>query len=206
VIALEKRIYLASRSPRRRELLKQIGVSFELLLLRGDPNRGADVDEARRPGESAADYVIRIAGMKAQCGWLRVTQRLIPDHPVLAADTAVAIDGIILGKPANKEDAVAMLKNLSGKQHDVFTAVAMCRRDHADVRLSSSKVAFRELSEDEIRRYVATGESCDKAGAYAIQGRAASFVSQLCGSYSGVMGLPLFETEQLLARFGYTVL
>lgn len=206
MIALEKRIYLASRSPRRRELLKQIGVSFELLLLRGDPNRGADVDEARRPDESAADYVTRIAGMKAQCGWLRVTQRLIPDHAVLAADTAVAIDGVILGKPANKEEAVSMLKNLSGKQHDVFTAVAMCRRDHSDVRLSASKVEFRELSEDEIRRYVATGESGDKAGAYAIQGRAASFVSQLCGSYSGVMGLPLYETEQLLARFGYTVL
>jgi septum formation protein len=203
VIGLEKRVYLASRSLRRRELLKQIGVNFEVLLLRGDPNRAADVDETPLPDEPPAEYVSRMARLKAQAGWLRVLERRLPDYPVVAADTTVVVDGATLGKPANRDDAVAMLQRLSGNQHEVLTAVAICRKEHLKMRLCTSMVEFRALDEAEIRRYVATGEPLDKAGAYAIQGRAGTFVSRLCGSYSGVMGLPLYETGELLASFGY---
>ena len=202
---LEKRIYLASRSPRRRELLKQIGVSFEALLLREDLVRGPDVEEAPHSGESPLDYAQRVARSKAEMGWSRVLQRKLRPFPVLAADTIVSLDGEIIGKPDSRAHALETLKKLSGKRHEVHTAVAMCNHDAFEVKLSSTVVEFGELTEAEIKRYIAGGEALDKAGAYAVQGRAAMFIRSISGSYSGVMGLPLFETVQLLRRFGYQI-
>lgn len=199
----EKRIYLASRSPRRRELLKQIGISFEVLLCRENPARGADVDETPLPGEPARDYVTRITRAKTETCWRCVICRKLPRLPVLAADTAVALEGVVIGKPADRDHAAEMLRRLSGREHQVFTAVAVAFENEVDMRLSESAVTFRELTDDEIRRYIATGETLDKAGAYAVQGRAAAFISAIRGSYSGVMGLPLFETAELLKKFGY---
>lgn len=202
----EQRIYLASRSPRRRELLKQIGVNFDVLLLREDPSRGEDVDERTLPEESPEDYVNRIAKAKAEFGWMRVLQRRLRPNPVLGADTSVVLDGALLGKPANREDAERLLAKLSGRSHQVLSAVAVCYREHVQFRLSSTTVDFRPITEQEIRHYVATGEPLDKAGAYAIQGRGAAFIRNIAGSYSGVMGLPLFETTALLQHFGFEVL
>ena len=197
----EKRIYLASRSPRRRELLKQIGVGFELLLLREDLKRGADVDETPLAVEDPVAYAVRIARTKAGVAAQQVLARGLPPLPVLAADTTVVLDGAIIGKPSDAEDARRMLGELSGRQHDVITAVALARRDRIETRVSRSAVTFRMLKADEIRRYVATGEPLDKAGGYAIQGRAGVFVTQITGSYSGIMGLPLAETGELLNLF-----
>jgi len=202
----DRHIYLASRSLRRRELLKQIGVSFEVLLLRETPGRQVDFDEAPRAGESALGYVERVARHKAQAGWTRLSQRRMLRHPVLAADTTVALDGAILGKPSDRDEATAFLRQLSGSVHQVHTAVAVSHEDRLELAVSSTEVEFRELSELEIRHYVASGESLDKAGAYAIQGRAAMFVRAIRGSYSGVVGLPLFETGQLLSGFGIRLL
>ena len=199
-------IYLASRSSRRRELLKQIGVSFEVLLLREGPGRGSDVDETTLPGETPSDYVMRVAREKAQAGWQRLGQRRLLRFPVLAADTAVAVDQQILGKPSGREQALAFLRRLSGRSHYVHTAVAVCLESRMELLVSTTEVRFRELGEPEMRGYVATGEPMDKAGAYAIQGRAAAFIPSISGSYSGVMGLPLFETSDLLGRFGYSML
>ena len=196
----DKRIYLASRSPRRRELLKQAGIAFDLLLLRSDLKRGVDVDEAPLPGEAPVAYVKRIVGAKAEAGWRHVLMRRLPPSPVLAADTTVVLDGEIVGKPDNAEHAQALLRRLSGRTHEVLTAVAVARDERVDTALSTSTVEFRELADSEIRRYVATGEPLDKAGAYAIQGRAAVFVRGIAGSYSGIMGLPLYETAELLRR------
>lgn len=198
---LEQRIYLASRSPRRRELLKQIGVTFELLLVRGDPARGADVNEATLPEESPRDYVKRIAALKAETGWIQVARRRMREYPVLSADTVIALDNAIIGKPASREHAEEILKKLSGRSHQVLSAVSFCRDQTGETLLSVSEVQFRELQEPEIKRYVAGGEGLDKAGAYSIQGKAAAFISGISGSYSGVMGLPLFETAQLLRKF-----
>ena len=195
------RIYLASRSPRRRELLQQIGIAFETLLLREDARRGADVDETPAPGESPEDYVIRVARDKAVAGWRQIASRRLPPHPVLAADTTVVLDGAIIGKPADAEHARQMLRRLSGRTHRVLTAVAVAREARMETVLSASAVEFRELADGEIGHYVASGEPLDKAGAYAIQGRAAVFVRAISGSYSGIMGLPLFETAELLGRF-----
>jgi septum formation protein len=195
------RIYLASRSPRRRELLKQIGIPFELLLLREDLRRGVDVDEAPLPGELPAAYVSRVARAKAEAGWRRIASRRLPPHPVLAADTTVVLDGGIIGKPADAQHAQQLLRRLSGQTHQVMTAVAVAREARVETALSTSAVEFRELDAGEIQRYVASGEALDKAGAYAIQGRAAVFVRAISGSYSGIMGLPLFETAELLGRF-----
>lgn len=197
----DKRIYLASRSPRRRELLRQIGIAFEALLLREDVRRGADVDEAPAPGESPQDYVNRVARDKAEAGWRRIASRGLLPRPVLAADTTVVVDGGIIGKPADARHAQQMLRRLSGRTHRVMTAVAVAREARVETALSTSAVEFRELADGEIRRYVASGEPLDKAGAYAIQGRAAVFVRGISGSYSGIMGLPLFETAELLGRF-----
>lgn len=201
-----QRIYLASRSPRRRELLKQIGVGYEMLLLREDLARGADVDETPLPDEAPLDYVRRIAQAKAATGWLRVEQRHLPHLPVLAADTAVAAGGRIMGKPTDSQAAAEMLSVLSGREHEVLSAVALAYEGRMEMRLSVSTVVFKALSAEQIRRYVLTGEPLDKAGAYAIQGKAAAFVSSLSGSYSGVMGLPLSETAELLADFGMEIL
>jgi septum formation protein len=195
------RIYLASRSPRRRELLKQIGVAFEVLVLREHPGRGSDVDESLLPGESPDDYVRRVCRSKAASGWDRIVQRRLRRFPVLSADTVVCIDGEILGKPADPADAARMLRLLSGREHRVLTAVALRLEDRTELVASESRVRFCELAEPEIEAYVDSGEPTDKAGAYAIQGRAAAFVTELHGSYSGIMGLPLYETAQLIKKF-----
>jgi septum formation protein len=196
----ERGIYLASRSPRRRELLSQIGVRYHLLLFRDRVGEQADVDETTLSGEAPAAYVERMARAKAEAGWRRMLQRNLPIAPVLAADTTVAFEGRIFGKPANREQAEQFLGTLSGKRHEVLTAVALKNHEQLEFALSSSEVLFKTLSRDEIAQYVASGESDDKAGAYGIQGRAARFVVELRGSYSGVMGLPLYETSQLLEK------
>ena len=196
----ERGIYLASRSPRRRELLSQIGVRYHLLLFRDRVGEQADVDETTLSGEAPGAYVERMARAKAEAGWRRMLQRNLPIAPVLAADTTVAFEGRIFGKPANREQAEQFLGTLSGKRHEVLTAVALKNHEQLEFALSSSEVLFKTLSRDEIAQYVASGESDDKAGAYGIQGRAARFVVELRGSYSGVMGLPLYETSQLLEK------
>lgn len=199
---LDRSIYLASRSPRRRELLGHIGVKFHLLLFRNRAGAAPDIDEAPQPGEDPRDYVMRLARAKAAVGWKRMLERNLPLAPVLAADTTVALEGRIFGKPQDRADAGRMLAELSGRRHEVLTAVALQFDDEVETALSVSDVQFRELSADEIRAYVATGESDDKAGAYAIQGRAALFVAEIRGSQSGIVGLPLYETAQLLQRMG----
>ncbi|MDA0225486.1 MAG: Maf family protein [Proteobacteria bacterium] len=185
-------LYLASRSPRRRELLAQIDVRFELL--------DAEVDEAVRGEERPADYVERLARAKAEAAWARIGREGLRAAPVLAADTTVTLDGRILGKPADRREAAQMLGALSGQRHEVFTAIAVRTDSGLETAVSRSEVAFRVLEADEIRQYLDTGEADDKAGAYAIQGRAARFIVELRGSYSGVVGLPLFETARLLER------
>jgi septum formation protein len=187
-------IVLASRSPRRRALLEQIGVQYRLL---GDGAADA-VDESVHAGETPEAYVKRVTRAKAEGGWSRLAAAGLAPAPVLAADTAVVVDQRILGKPANRGEAVRMLGLLSGRTHEVLTGVALCGASHFDYALSRSRVRFRPLDDAEIRAYLATGEADDKAGAYAIQGRAAQFVVALEGSYSGVMGLPLYETAQLI--------
>jgi septum formation protein len=202
VAPLDRSIYLASRSPRRRELLAQIGVRFHLLLFRDRPQSDPDLDETVLARESPAVYVERVARAKALAGWKRVEQRNLPRAAVLAADTTVALEGRILGKPADRREAAEMLGALAGKRHEVLTAVVIRNDAQVEAVLSTSEVAFKPLSADEIRRYVASGECDDKAGAYAIQGRAGAFITELRGSFSGVMGLPLYETSQLLEKFG----
>ena len=197
---LDRGIYLASRSPRRRELLSQIGVRYHLLLFRSRPDSPPDVDETFLPNEQPDTYVERVARSKAEAGWRLLRLRNLPLAPVLAADTTVALDGRILGKPADRKQAAEMLAALSGSRHEVLTAVALARDEQCDSALSRSEVQFKKLSAEEIAHYVATGECDDKAGAYAIQGRAARFVMELRGSYSGVMGLPLYEASQLLEK------
>jgi septum formation protein len=197
-----RRIYLASRSPRRRELLKQVGVSFEIVLFREDSSRGVDVDESPHAGEDARDYVLRVARSKAEAANLRLMQRRLPVYPVLAADTTVVLGDRILGKPVNAADAADMLELLSGRSHEVLTAVAVCRGDRLETRVSASTVELAPLSSAQIKQYIASGEPMDKAGAYAIQGRAGAFVRHLAGSYTGVVGLPLHETVELLESFG----
>jgi septum formation protein len=198
----DKRIYLASRSPRRRDLLKQIGVPFELLLLREDLRRGADVDETPLAEESPGVYVLRVASAKAAMAVRQIAYRGLPQKPVLSADTTVVFDGQIVGKPVDAEDAARILRTLSGREHQVLTAVAVALREQIEAQISVSSVLFRELSDAEIRSYVATGEPLDKAGAYAIQGRGGVLVTRMIGSYSGIMGLPLAETVELLQKFG----
>ena len=197
----DKRIYLASRSPRRRELLKQMGVPFELFLLREDLRRGADVDETPLPDESPGVYVLRMAGAKVNMAVRQIAYRGLPQKPVLAADTTVVFDDGIIGKPENAEQAARILRALSGREHQVLTAVALALREQVETQISVSSVWFHELTDADIRRYVATGEPLGKAGAYAIQGRAGAFVTRIAGSYSGIVGLPLVETAELLKKF-----
>lgn len=199
-LSLEHAVYLASRSPRRRELLSQIGVRFHLLLFRERPGEPPEVDENPLEGEAPDAYVVRLARAKAEAGWRRMLQRNLPPGAVLAADTTVTLDGRIYGKPASREEAVEMLRTFSGRSHEVLTAVAIKHHDSLESALSRSEVRFKAMSEEEIAQYAASGECDDKAGAYAIQGRAARYVVELRGSYSGVMGLPLYETGQLLER------
>jgi septum formation protein len=200
-VSPDPRIYRASRSPRRRELLKQLGVSFEVLLLREHSARAPDVNEDVKPGESPDRYVERVCRSKAEIGWLRVLQRSLPRLPVLSADTTVCIDDRIFSKPAGREGAMEMLRALSGREHRVLTAVAVAWETGVELIVNQNLVRFRELTDPEIAQYVETGEPMDKAGAYAIQGRAAAFIPEMLGSYTGVMGLPLFETAQLLSKY-----
>ncbi|AJY05387.1 Maf family protein [Burkholderia vietnamiensis] len=191
-------LYLASQSPRRQELLQQIGVRFELLLPR--PDEDAEALEAELAGEAADAYVQRVTVAKAEAARARLVASGKPAAPVLVADTTVTIDGAILGKPADADDALAMLTRLAGREHEVLTAVAVIGADGALLppALSRSSVRFAAAPRDAFERYVETGEPFGKAGAYAIQGRAAEFVERIAGSHSGIMGLPLFETAALL--------
>lgn len=198
----ERKIYLASSSPRRRELLRQIGIDFELLLLRNAGPRGADVTEQVHEAEAAETYVARVAGEKADFAHDLIRRRHMTPRPVLAADTTVVLDGAILGKPASHDEAVAMLSCLSGRTHQVLTAVAVRHRDFAEQIIHCSEVRFAELSTAAIAAYCATLEPYDKSGGYGIQGPAAAFVEHISGSHSGIMGLPLFETTELLRRAG----
>jgi septum formation protein len=202
----DHKIYLASKSPRRRELLRQIGVEFELLMLRDHTPRGPEVSEVVQPGELAEAYVTRVAREKAECARHTMLWRKLPIRPVLAADTTVVIEGKILGKPANVAEAVAMLKSLSGRTHQVLTSIAVMHHEDLWQVTQSSDVAFHTLTDQSINAYCATQEPYDKAGGYAIQGQAAIFIQLIAGSYSGIMGLPLFETGQLLQQAGIRVL
>ncbi|WP_191577072.1 Maf family protein [Achromobacter insolitus] len=195
------RLYLASASPRRRELLNQIGLAHQVLLVPAPPGE----DEPQHPGESAADYVQRTARDKALRGrdWMRAHD--MPILPLLAADTTVILAGEVLGKPADRDDAIRNLQALSGKTHEVHTAVAVCSGDRLLEAVSITEVHMRALQEDEIGRYCDSGEPFGKAGAYGIQGLAGTFVSHIAGSYTGVMGLPLFETANLLREAGIQV-
>jgi septum formation protein len=202
---LEPRIYLASQSPRRRELLTQIGVRFDLLLFRSGGRGDAETCEDELPGELPDDYVARVAQAKAEHGLRLLAYRRLPSRPVLAADTTLDVDGVVVGKPRDDAEAAAILAHLSGRTHRVLTAIAVAYPNRVETRLSASEVRFRTLSEAEIRAYVASGEPRDKAGAYGIQGRAAIFVAEIRGSHSGIVGLPLCETALLLREFGYPV-
>jgi len=206
VLTQRPSIYLASKSPRRQELLRQIGVEFEELLLREAAGRKRDVLESPRKDEPPQEYVKRIARTKASIGWHRMGRRGLTPRPVLAADTEVVLDGAVLGKPDDASAAVQMLEALSGRAHDVITAVAVRWNAQISLGVAASRVSFRTLGRDEIERYVATGEPFDKAGGYAVQGRAAIFIRRLEGSYSAVMGLPLFETADILSKIGYHVI
>ena len=173
---IQPRIYLASQSPRRRELLKQIGINFEMLLMRSDPRRNIDVDETPHADEQPESYVRRVCQAKAAAGYAVLRLRNLPPFPVLAADTTVTLDGRIFGKPDNEEQAAAMLRQLSGREHQVLSAVALAMDEHVEVALSVSTVRFTVLSDERIRRYLLTGEHADKAGSYAIQGHAGAFI------------------------------
>jgi septum formation protein len=197
------RLFLASRSPRRRELLHQIGVVFDTLIFRGDQRADSATDETPRFNEAPAVYVERIAKAKAQHGLKVVRERRLPPRPVLSADTVLEFGGKIIGKPATLEEATAILRSLSGQTHRVLTGVAVTEDWRTEYVLSTSEVRFRAIEDEEIRRYVLSGEPMDKAGAYGIQGRAGLFVEHLSGSYTGVMGLPVCETGELLKRFGW---
>jgi septum formation protein len=197
-----QRIYLASRSPRRRDLLQQIGVAFEVLPADKGGPRDTDVDETPLAGEAPPDYVMRVARAKAETGWRTVMQCGLPVFPVLAADTTVVLDDEIIGKPDDPAHARELLARLSGRTHQVLTAIAVVADGRMETALSASTVEFRRLDDAEILRYAASGEPLGKAGAYAIQGRAGVFVRAIGGSYSGIMGLPLYETAELLQRFG----
>ncbi|MBV8656809.1 MAG: septum formation inhibitor Maf [Burkholderiales bacterium] len=188
-------IYLASGSPRRRELLNQIGVPFDRI--------GSEVDETPAAGEGAHAYVARLAAEKAAAGVARMRMDSLAPRLVLAADTTVALDDHILGKPVDHDEACAMLRRLSGRTHEVLTGVAISDGARTEVAISTSVVRFRNLSDTEIAAYVASGEPMDKAGAYGAQGLGAVLIAELSGSFSGVVGLPLTETMQLLQGFGY---
>jgi septum formation protein len=196
--ALHPFVYLASQSPRRQELLQQLGVRYELLLPR--PDEDAEALEAERPGEPAHDYVVRVCQAKAQAARARLVAGAHREAPILVADTTVTIDDAILGKPVDAEEAIAMLARLAGREHEVLTALAVVAANGTllPAALSVSRVRFAAVQADALARYVASGEPFGKAGAYGVQGRAAEFIERIEGSYSGIMGLPLFETAALL--------
>lgn len=191
-------LYLASASPRRRALLAQIGIAYQTLTVR--------VDETPWPGEAPEQAVVRLALAKARAGREALETTSTEIRPVLGADTAVVVDGKLLGKPRDRAEGLAMLATLAGREHRVLSAVALVAGEREAVRLQESRVCFRTLSRAECQAYWDTGEPADKAGGYGIQGRAAAFIRELNGSYSGVMGLPLFETAELLREFGISIL
>ncbi len=193
-------LYLASQSPRRRQLLEQLGVRLSLLL--PDDADAAEALEAERPGEAPAAYVRRVTRLKLDDAVCRLAERQLPPAPVLCSDTTVALGRRILAKPRDAQDAAAMLRQLAGGTHRVITAVAVQAGGARHEAVSTSRVRFAPLDEDDIAAYVASGEWQGKAGGYAIQGRAAAFVEHISGSYSGIMGLPLFETAQILRLVG----
>lgn len=193
VMSATASIYLASQSPRRSELLRQIGVPHKILRVAVD-------ETPLSPHEPAEDYVARLALEKARSGWQQAGKGAT--RPVLGADTAVVLGDRILGKPADKEEGLAMLRLLSARTHRVLTGVALCWDHGEQVRISLSEVSFRSLTNEECAAYWASGEPRDKAGAYAIQGRAAVFITRITGSYSGIVGLPLYETSELLSAAG----
>jgi len=192
----DKKIYLASKSPRRRELLRQIGIDFELLL------SDKEVDEQVLGEELPADYVARVTRDKLLSARQAMLHRQLPQRPLLAADTTVVIDNMILGKPADFNEAVAMISCLSGRTHQVLTSVAVAWGEQMWQITHASDVVFDTLDEDSIRSYCTTQEPFDKAGGYGIQGMASIFIKHIAGSHSGIMGLPLFETAQLLQKAG----
>jgi len=194
-------IYLASASPRRRELLAQIGVAHTVLQVPAPPGE----DEPQHPGEAAADYVKRTAREKAERGQQWMASQQLPVLPLLAADTTVILNGEVLGKPADRAHAIDMLSRLSGTSHYVHTAVVLWHDGQYHEDVSVSEVRMRVLSADDIARYCDSGEPFGKAGAYGIQGLAGAFIAHLSGSYTGVMGLPVFETANLLRRVGLCV-
>ena len=196
-------IYLASQSPRRRQLLEQLGVRHELLL--PDAGEEAEALEAVIPGEAPARYVRRVTELKLDAALERLKRRGLPTAPVLCSDTTVALGRAIYGKPQDDRDAAGMLRELSGHTHRVLTAVAIQSGRKRLQALSDSRVTFAALTPSQIKHYVASGEPMGKAGAYAVQGRAAAFISHISGSYSGIMGLPMHETAQLLRAFGLLV-
>ena len=193
-------IYLASQSPRRRQLLEQIGVQHQLLL--PDPQEDAEALEAARAGEAPARYVQRVTGLKLDAAMARLKTLGLPAAPVLCADTTVALGRQILGKPQDATEARSMLARLAGQTHRVLTAVAVHKGRRRLTALSESWVRFAPMTATQIRAYVDSGEPMGKAGAYGVQGRAAAHIEHIRGSYSGIMGLPLFETAQLLRQFG----
>ena len=193
-------IYLASQSPRRSQLLEQLGVAHQLLLPGTDED--SEALEVVLAGELPRDYVQRVTALKLQAALARLQRLGLPDAPVLCADTTVALGSAIFGKPADGQDAQRMLKQLSGRTHQVFTAVALGWSGRVEQACSASDVVFTALQPEAIARYAATGEPMGKAGAYAVQGRAAAFIARIEGSYSGIMGLPVFETAQLLRTMG----
>ncbi|MET0311645.1 MAG: Maf family protein [Burkholderiaceae bacterium] len=193
-------IYLASQSPRRRQLLEQMGVAHELLL--AGPGEDAEALEEARPGEAPAAYVKRVTQLKLDAAVQRLKERGLPPAPILCSDTTVALGRVIYGKPADEREAARMLRELSGATHRVLTAIALQAGRRRFAALCESKVTFDRLTPAQIRAYVATGEPMGKAGAYAVQGRAANHIAHIAGSYSGIMGLPVRETAQLLRQAG----
>jgi septum formation protein len=194
-------IYLASQSPRRRQLLEQLGVKYELLL--PDADEDAEGIEAVLPGEAPARYVQRVTGLKLDAAVERLKRRGLSVAPILCSDTTVAMGRTIYGKPADAKDAARMLAALSGQTHRVLTAVAVQAGRKRLAALSDSRVSFAAMTPAQIRRYVDGGEPMGKAGAYAVQGAAAAFIAKISGSYSGIMGLPMYETAQLLRECGF---
>lgn len=202
----ENMIYLASKSPRRQKLLNQIAVRFTILdVPQQDPVHSDMVNEAVHSGENAYDYVSRIAREKAEYARQFLVTQNMPEHPVLTADTTVVMEGEIIGKPADKNEAAEILRRLSGKTHQVLTSVAVRNKEHLFQTVQTSDVTFALLTSRHINAYVDTGEPFDKAGGYGIQGLAGKFITHITGSYSGIMGLPLYETTVLLRKAGISI-
>lgn len=195
---MNNNIYLASQSPRRKELLQQLGLQSIVL--------PSDVDESLRKDEGVEAYVIRLAREKADVCRQYLQNRVLELRPIVAADTTVCLDGNILGKPENEQEAFRMLKSLSGRCHEVHTAVAVASQHGTETVLSTTHVEMAQMSDEDILAYIASGEPYDKAGGYGIQGLAGIFIKSIAGSYTGVMGLPVFETAQLLRQAGIELL